>query len=105
MTLGEKSLIIFLLLQIALHSDSRRAISLNLCSDIAVIVPTKMNGLGRTLGHTDAATLAKSRVDLGTMLVVDKRHPIRAGSHAGETDSAMGWINHRHDRRHFHALA
>ena len=93
MTLGEKSLII-LLLKYSLHSDSGRAVCFNLRSDVTIAIPTEMNGLGRTLSHTDTAALAKSRVDLGTVLVINERHPIRAGSHTGETHRAMGRIDH-----------
>ena len=101
MTLGEKSLIILILLLIpqghkfrkssqaaqlsfiACHSGSCCAVRFNLCSDISIIIPAKMNGLGRALGHTNAAPLTKRRIDLGSMLVIDKRHPIRTGPHTG----------------------
>lgn len=57
MTLGEKSLMIFLLLQVTLHTTSRRAVGFDLCLDISIIIASKMNGLGRAFGHTDATAL------------------------------------------------
>lgn len=57
MTLGEKSYMVHLLLQMVLVFDWS-AVRFDFCPDIPIVITTKMDGLSRAFGDANTATLA-----------------------------------------------